>query len=235
MNAYIYHLTVGKRVGPSSNPNIQQTLKQLLLPFSGKYDQGLQGFDTQLARCHCLDLNPASAHWARRFRKTIHEAQADVMGLTKRPEMNITTENFAITRTWKSLWPKGRQLQHSKLAAQRRTQRARARYHDKISWQEREKMKKMATSDCKPRAQAIYALIPKTIGHRKRDCAWGCAWGINTTWENLQIEKHKSVRWAERTPSWFVLFDLQFFSGGVYSPSATSRTISFSISNSFWY
>ena len=43
------------------------------------------------------------------------------------------------------------------------------------------------------------ALIPKTIGNRKRDCAWGCAWGINTTWENLQIEKHKSVRWAERT------------------------------------
>ena len=52
---------------------------------------------------------------------------------------------------------------------------------------------------------------------------------------NLQIEKHKSVRWAERTPPWFVLFDLQIFSGGVYSPSATSRTISFSISNSFWY
>ena len=34
-------------------------------------------------------------------------------------------------------------------------------------------------------------LIPKTIGNRKRDCAWGCARGINTTWENLQIEKHK--------------------------------------------
>ena len=78
-------------------------------------------------------------------------------------------------------------------------------------------------------------LIPKTIGSRKRDCAWGCARGINTTWENLQIEKHKSVRWVERTPSWFVLFDLQIFSGGVYPPSATSRTISFSISNSFWY
>ena len=58
---------------------------------------------------------------------------------------------------------------------------------------------------------------------------------LNTTWENLQIEKHKSVRWAERTPSWFVLFDLQIFWGSVYPPSATSRTISFSISNSFWY
>ena len=78
-------------------------------------------------------------------------------------------------------------------------------------------------------------LIPKTIGNRKRDCAWGCAWGINTTWENLQIEKHKSGRRSIRSPNWFVLFDLQIFSGGVYSPSATSRTISFSISNSFWY
>ena len=36
---------------------------------------------------------------------------------------------------------------------------------------------------------------------------------------NLQIEKHKSVRWAERTPSWFVLFDLQIFSG-VFIPQA---------------
>ena len=78
-------------------------------------------------------------------------------------------------------------------------------------------------------------LIPKTIGNRKRDCAWGCAWGINPTWENLQIEKHKSGRRTFRLPNWFVLFDLQIFSGGVYSPSATSRTISFSISNSFWY
>ena len=30
-----------------------------------------------------------------------------------------------------------------------------------------------------------------------------------------------------------MLFDLQIFSGGVYPPSATSRTISFSISNRF--
>ena len=60
-------------------------------------------------------------------------------------------------------------------------------------------------------------LIPKTIGNRKRDCAWGCAWGMNTTWENLQIEKHKSGRRSFRSPNWFVLFDLQIFSGGVYS------------------
>ena len=61
------------------------------------------------------------------------------------------------------------------------------------------------------------------IGNGKRDCAWGCARRKNTTWEfeNLQIEKHKSVRWAEPTPSWLVLFDLQIFSGGVCPPSAT--------------
>ena len=78
-------------------------------------------------------------------------------------------------------------------------------------------------------------LKPKTIGNRKRDCAWGCARGINTTRENLQIEKHKSVWWAERTPSWLVLFDLQIFSVGVFPPSATSRTISFSISNNSFF
>ena len=78
-------------------------------------------------------------------------------------------------------------------------------------------------------------LIPKTIGNRKRDCVWGCAQGINTTWENLQIEKHKSGRRSFLSPDWFVIFDLQIFSGSVYPPSATSRTISFSISNSFWY
>ena len=53
--------------------------------------------------------------------------------------------------------------------------------------------------------------------------------------ENLQIEKHKSGRRSFRTPDWFVLFDLQIFSGGVYPPSTTSRAIFLSISNSFWY
>ena len=74
-----------------------------------------------------------------------------------------------------------------------------------------------------------WLLIPKTIGNRKGDCAWGlgCARGINTTWENLQIEKHKSGRRAFRPPNWFVLLDLQIFSGGIYPPSATLRTISF--------
>ena len=96
MNAY--HQTVGKRVGTSPNTNIQQTLTQLLLPFSRKCCQGLQGFDTQHVRWHCVDLNPASAHRARRSRKIIHEAQADVTGLTNRREMNIT-KNFALMIT----------------------------------------------------------------------------------------------------------------------------------------
>ena len=78
-------------------------------------------------------------------------------------------------------------------------------------------------------------LVPNAIGNRIKDCAWGCTRGISTTWENLQIEKHKSGRRSFRSLDWFVLFDLQIFSGGVYPPSTTSRTISFSISNSFWY
>ena len=109
--------------------------------------------------------------------------------------------------------------------------------HCQMAWQGFEAAKQTIEF---PAAPSFFAskkwikLIPKTIGNRKRDCAWGCARGINNTSENLQIEKHKSVRWAEWTPSWFVLFNLQIFWGGVYPPSATSRTISFSISNSFW-
>ena len=62
------------------------------------------------------------------------------------------------------------------------------------------------------------ALIPKTIGNRKGDCVWGCARGINTTWEHLQIEKHKSVQWAERTPTWFRCFSICRFSQVVFIP-----------------
>ena len=43
---------------------------------------------------------------------------------------------------------------------------------------------------------------------------------INTIWENLQIEKHKSGRRSFRLPDWFVLFDLKIFSDGVYIPRA---------------
>ena len=84
--------------------------------------------------------------------------------------------------------------------------------------------------------QCMYAnLIPKTIGNRKRDCPWGCARGINTTWENLQIEKHKSGRRSFRSPNWFVLFDLQNFSGGVYPPERNLTHNIFFYFQQFWY
>ena len=56
----------------------------------------------------------------------------------------------------------------------------------------------------------------------------------NTAWEYLQIAKHKSVQCAE----WMTLnCALRFavFLGLCLSPQTTSRTISFSLSKSFWY
>ena len=56
----------------------------------------------------------------------------------------------------------------------------------------------------------------------------------NTTWQKLQIAKHKSVQCAE----WMTLIcALRFadFLSLCLSPRTTSGTISFSISNSFWY
>ena len=67
---------------------------------------------------------------------------------------------------------------------------------------------------------SIKLLVPNTIGKRKGYSAGGCARGKNTTRENLQIEKQKSVRWAERTPSWFVLFEICRFSQVVFIPRA---------------
>ena len=40
--------------------------------------------------------------------------------------------------------------------------------------------------------KTINTNLAKTIENRKRDCAWGCARGINTTWENLQIAKQRA-------------------------------------------
>ena len=75
-------------------------------------------------------------------------------------------------------------------------------------------------------------LILKTIGNRKGDCAWCCSRWQTQPWENLQIAKHKSVQCAK----WMTLIcALQFadFLRLCLSPRTTSRTISFSISNSF--
>ena len=106
-----------------------------------------------------------------------------------------------------------------------------------MAWQEIEAANKRSN----PAAPYFFSskkwikLIPKTIGNRKRDCAWGCARDINTTWENLQIKNYKSGRRSFRSPDWFVLLICRFSQVVFISPSATSRTISFSISNSFWY
>ena len=66
-------------------------------------------------------------------------------------------------------------------------------------------------------------LIPKTIGNRKRDCEWGCARGINTTRENLQIAKHKSgrLRFVHRTD---LCFAICRFSRVVFIPRAQPHT-----------
>ena len=44
--------------------------------------------------------------------------------------------------------------------------------------------------------------------------------GINTTWENLQIEKHKSVQWAERERLPDLCFSICRFSQVVFIPWA---------------
>ena len=86
-------------------PNIQQTAPS----FQSKMLSG----SARLSHSACsLSLRRSQSRKhsqarARRSRKTIHEAQADVTGLTKQPEMNITKENFALTRTWTSLWSQG--------------------------------------------------------------------------------------------------------------------------------
>ena len=60
-------------------------------------------------------------------------------------------------------------------------------------------------------------LIPNTIGNRKIDCAWGCARGLKlTTWENLQIEKHKSGRHARSAHRTDLCFSICRFSQVVF-------------------
>ena len=68
-------------------------------------------------------------------------------------------------------------------------------------------------------SRMLRLLIPKTIGNRKRDCAWGCAWGINTTWE---ICRSKSTNQFgernERLPD--LCFSICRFSQVVFIPQA---------------
>ena len=62
-------------------------------------------------------------------------------------------------------------------------------------------------------------LIPKTIGNRKRDCAWGCARGINTTWEICRSKStnQDGIRSAHRTD---LCFSICRFSQVVFIPWA---------------
>ena len=74
-------------------------------------------------------------------------------------------------------------------------------------------------------------LIPKTIGNRKRDRAWGCE-GVKKLKKNqlLSTNHHKAKQiWVLMICAQQLIF-LQIF-----NTRASSRTISFSISNSFWY
>ena len=74
-------------------------------------------------------------------------------------------------------------------------------------------------------------LIPKTIGNRKRDCAWGCA-SVKKLKKNqlLSTNHHQAKQIGVLMICAQQLIFLQFF-----NTRASSRTISFSISNSFWY
>ena len=85
-----------------------------------------------------------------------------------------------------------------------------------VTW-DRNKRSNFRLSHSSSQRKNWIKLIPKTIENRKRDCAWGCARGINTTWENLQIEKHKSggVRSSHRTD---LCFSISRFSQVVFIP-----------------
>ena len=63
------------------------------------------------------------------------------------------------------------------------------------------------------------ALIPKLIGNRKRDCSWGCARGINITWEicSSKSTNQEGVRSAHRTD---LCFSNCRFSQVVFIPRA---------------
>ena len=62
-------------------------------------------------------------------------------------------------------------------------------------------------------------IIPKTIGNRKRDCAWVCAWGINTTWEICRSKStNQFSERNERLPD--LCFSICRFSQVVFIPQA---------------
>ena len=146
-------------------------------------------------------------HRARRSRKTIHEAQADVTGLTKRPETNITTtkklrsheninESLASVRVGNSSTST-----RIELAEQRRTQRARARYHpcQELTRARKDIDGEMATSDGKPRAQAI----PRRCFSRAcimRSAAPGAGPAETRSAGSSALIDRSTTRWAQTSP-----------------------------------
>ena len=60
--------------------------------------------------------------------------------------------------------------------------------------------------------------ISNTIGNRKRDCAWGCARGIKYHLRK-SADRKAQISPVSGKNAWFVLFDLQIFSG-VFIPRA---------------
>ena len=70
-------------------------------------------------------------------------------------------------------------------------------------------------------------LKPKTIGNRKKRLCVRLRSGDKHHLKKSSDRKAQIRRRSFRSPDWFVLFDMKIFLGGVYPPSATSRTISF--------
>ena len=88
-------------------------------------------------------------------------------------------------------------------------------------------------STAEPISKKGIKLIPKTIGNRKGDCVWSFSRWQTQPGKICKLQRHKSVQCAE----WTLICALQFADllRLCLSPRKTSRTISFSISNSFWY
>ena len=70
-------------------------------------------------------------------------------------------------------------------------------------------------------------LIPKTIGNRKRDCAWCYARRIDKQLRKSADRKAQISPVSGTNALLICAFRLQIFWCGVYPPSTTSRTISF--------
>ena len=116
-----------------------------------------------------------------------------------------------------------------KLCTLRNSSHSSQNSHCQMAWQGIEAAKQTIEFPAAPSffsSKKWIKLIRKTIGNRKRDCKWGCARGINTTWENLQFEStnQEGVRSAHRTD---LYFSISRFSQVVFIPRAQPHAQSF--------